>query len=114
MTAMFCFACSESKTVTVTVTNPLAMERSNEIVEVSMAEISNQLNLADTAQIVVLNADGRQVPYQITYDEKVIFPVTVAANGNVVYTIKAGIPETFDVKACGKYYPMTLLGKMIL
>lgn len=55
------------------------MERSNEIVEVSMAEISNQLNLADTAQIVVLNADGRQVPYQITYDEKVIFPVTVAA-----------------------------------
>lgn len=108
MTAMFCFACSESKTVTVTVTNPLAMERSNEIVEVSMAEISNQLNLADTAQIVVLNADGRQVPYQITYDEKVIFPVTVAANGNVVYTIKAGIPETFDVKACGKYYPNRL------
>lgn len=36
MTALFCFACNESKTVTVTVTNPLALERSNEVIEVSM------------------------------------------------------------------------------
>lgn len=108
MTALFCFACSDSKTVTVTVTNPLAMERSNEMVEVSMASISEQLGLADTAQIVVLDADGKQVPYQITYDEKVIFPAVVAANGTAVYTIQSGTPETFDVKACGKHYPERL------
>ena len=42
--------------VTVTVSNPLAMERSNEMVEVAMSDIANQLKLADTAQIVVLNA----------------------------------------------------------
>ena len=59
--------------VTVTVTNPLAMERSNEMVEVSMETVTDRLGLADTAQIVVLNADGQQVPYQITYDGKVIF-----------------------------------------
>lgn len=105
MTALFCFACSDSKTVTVTVTNPLAMERSNEMVELSMASISDRLGLADTAQIVVLDADGKQVPYQITYDEKVIFPAVVAANGTAVYTIQSGTPETFDVKACGKHYP---------
>ena len=58
MTALFCFACNDSKTVTVTVTNPLAMERSNEMVEVSMETITNRLGLADTAQIVVLDADG--------------------------------------------------------
>jgi hypothetical protein len=34
----------------------LAMERSNEMVEVAMSDIANQLKLADTAQIVVLNA----------------------------------------------------------
>lgn len=105
MTALFCFACSDSKIVTVTVTNPLAMERSNEMVELSMASISDRLGLADTAQIVVLDADGKQVPYQITYDEKVIFPAVVAANGTAVYTIQSGTPETFDVKACGKHYP---------
>ena len=63
MAALSCLACNDSKTVTVTVTNPLSMDRSDEMVEVSMAEISSRLNLADTAQIVVLNVEGEQVPY---------------------------------------------------
>ena len=105
MTALFCFACNDSRTVTVTVTNPLAMERSNEMVEVSMETVTDRLGLADTAQIVVLNADGQQVPYQITYDGKVIFPAGIAAGGTATYTIQTGTPEAFDVKACGRCYP---------
>ena len=105
MTALFCFACNDSRTVTVTVTNPLAMERSNEMVEVSMETVTDRLGLADTAQIVVLNADGQQAPYQITYDGKVIFPAAIAAGGTATYTIQTGTPEAFDVKACGRCYP---------
>ena len=105
MTALFCFACNDSRTVTVTVTNPLAMERSNEMVEVSMETVTDRLGLADTAQIVVLNADGQQVPYQVTYDGKVIFPAAIAAGGTATYTIQTGTPEAFDVKACGRCYP---------
>lgn len=105
MTALFCFACNDSRTVTVTVTNPLAMERSNEMVEVSMETVTDRLGLADTAQIVVLNADGQQVPYQITYDGKVLFPAAIAAGGTATYTIQTGTPEAFDVKACGRCYP---------
>ena len=105
MTALFCFACNDSRTVTVTVTNPLAMERSNEMVEVSMETVTDRLGLADTAQIVVLYADGQQVPYQITYDGKVIFPAAIAAGGTATYTIQTGTPEAFDVKACGRCYP---------
>lgn len=105
MTALFCFACNDSRMVTVTVTNPLAMERSNEMVEVSMETVTDRLGLADTAQIVVLNADGQQVPYQITYDGKVIFPAAIAAGGIATYTIQTGTPEAFDVKACGRCYP---------
>lgn len=105
MTALFCFACNDSRTVTVTVTNPLAMERSNEMVEVSMETVTDRLGLADTAQIVVLNADGQQVPYQITYDGKVIFPAAIAAGGTATYTIQTGTPEAFDVKACGRCHP---------
>ncbi|WP_455591799.1 DUF4861 domain-containing protein [Bacteroides sp.] len=100
-----CFACTESKTVTVTVANPTDMQRDGEMVEVAMSEVTGKLNLADTAQIIVVDADGKQVPYQITYDEKVIFPANVAASGSATYTIKAGTPEAFPVKACGKYYP---------
>ena len=105
MTALFCFACNDSRTVTVTVTNPLAMERSNEMVEVSMETVIDRLGLADTAQIVVLNANGQQVPYQITYDGKVIFPAAIAAGSTATYTIQTGTPEAFDVKACGRCYP---------
>ena len=81
-------SCADSKqAMTVTVTNPLALERAGEMVEVPMSDVVARLKLADTAQIVVLDADGRQVPYQVTYDEKVIFPAAVTANGTAVYTI---------------------------
>lgn len=103
--AFSCFACGESKMVTVTVANPTALERNAEMVEVSMSDVTGKLQLADTAQIVVLDADGQQVPYQITFDEKVIFPATVKANDTALYTIKAGTPAAFDVKACGRHYP---------
>lgn len=99
------FSCTDSKTVTVTVANPTALKRSGEMVEVAMSEVSGKLQLADTAQIIVVDADGKQVPYQITYDEKVIFPVSVGAGGSATYTIKPGTPEAFAVKACGKHYP---------
>ena len=99
-------SCADSKqAMTVTVTNPLALERTGEMVEVPMSDVVAKLKLADTAQIVVLNADGQQVPYQITYDGKVIFPAAIAAGGTATYTIQTGTPEAFDVKACGRCYP---------
>ena len=48
-------SCSQQQPVTVTVTNPLAIDRSGEMVEVSMAEISSKLQLPDTAQVIVLD-----------------------------------------------------------
>ena len=98
-------SCVESKQVmTVTVTNPLGLERAGEMIEVPMSDVVAKLKLADTAQIVVLDIYGQQVPYQVTYDEKVVFPVTVKANGTATYTIQPGTPEPFNVIACGKYY----------
>ena len=99
-------SCADSRqSMTITVTNPLTLERVGEMVEVSMSDVVAKLQLADTAQIVVLDVDGQQVPYQVTYDEKVVFPATVEANGTAVYTIQPGTPAPFDVVACGKYYP---------
>ena len=102
-------SCADSRqSMTITVTNPLTLERVGEMVEVSMSDVVAKLQLADTAQIVVLDVDGQQVPYQVTYDEKVVFPATVEANGTTVYTIQPGTPAPFDVVACGKYYPERL------
>ncbi|MCD8079099.1 MAG: DUF4861 domain-containing protein [Bacteroides sp.] len=99
------FACDEEKSVKITLDNPTSLDRNNEIVEVSMKEVAEKLQLAETADIVVLDSDGGQVPYQITSDEKLIFPVSVGAGGSVTYTVKAGTPETFPVLACGRQYP---------
>lgn len=103
--ALFCFACGESETVTVTVTNPLGIERSAEMVELPMDELSLRLNLSDTAQIVVQNAEGEQVPCQMTSDGKLIFPASVGADASATYTIQTGTPAEVTVKACGRQYP---------
>ena len=49
-------SCADSKqSMTITVTNPLALERVGEMVEVPMGDVVAKLKLADTAQIVVLD-----------------------------------------------------------
>ena len=102
-------SCADSKqSMTVTVTNPLALERTGEMVEVPMSDVTAKLQLADTAQIVVLGEEGQQVPYQVTYDETVVFPATVKANGTATYTIQSGTPDPYNVIACGRYYPERL------
>lgn len=101
-------ACTDEKAVNVTVSNPISIDRNNEIVEVSMEDITAGLQLPDTAEVIVLDENDRQVPYQTTYDGKLIFPASVKANGQSTYLIKAGIPEIVDVKACGRFYPERL------
>ncbi|WP_294626857.1 DUF4861 domain-containing protein [uncultured Bacteroides sp.] len=104
----FASCAGNKQAVTVSVTNPLALKRAGEMVEVPMSDVVAKLQLADTAQIVVLDANGRQVPYQVTYDGKVIFPAAVEASATATYTIQPGTPEPFGVIACGKYYPERL------
>ena len=41
-----------------------------------------------------------QVPYQVTYDDKLIFPATVAANASAAYTVQAGTPVDVEVRRC--------------
>ncbi|MEG2149998.1 MAG: DUF4861 domain-containing protein [Bacteroidaceae bacterium] len=103
--AMIVSACSQVKTINVTVENLSSLERIGEIVEVPMVEVVEKLHLADTAQVIVLDENGQQVPYQITYDEKLVFPSTVKANGQAIYTIAVGTPIAFDTKTTGKQYP---------
>lgn len=109
MAAWLCSACETgSKSLTVTVSNPLDMERAGEMVEVPMGEVAARLNLADTSQIVVLDAEGSQLPYQVTHDEWLIFPATVPALGKATYTVQPGTPKAVEVKACGRAYPERL------
>lgn len=105
MLALAFAACEQPAGVSIRVSNPTAMNRAGEMVEVSMNEISAKLKLAPSAQIVIFDAEGKQVPYQITYDEKVIFQANVPADSSAVYTIQIGEPDIVPVVACGRQYP---------
>ena len=76
-----------------TIANPLAIERTGEMVEISVNDIYTRLDLSDTAQFVIYDEKAQEVPYQLTYDEKVIFPVSVASNATVNYTVQQGTPS---------------------
>ena len=98
-------ACGQKQAVTVTVANSTDLNRADEMVEVPMDDLSQRLQLPDTAEVVVLDRNGQQVPSQVTSDGKLIFSATLGANDSVDYTIQAGTPMTVETSACGRQYP---------
>lgn len=98
-------SCSSSKIANITVTNTSTFDREKEIVEVPMTSLSKKRALTDKAYVVVLDSKGKEIPCQITYDRKIIFPVNVKANSDRKYTIKTGIPQKVATTTCGKKYP---------
>ncbi|MDR3118224.1 MAG: DUF4861 family protein [Mediterranea sp.] len=106
LTAAFAItACCNNKTATVTVANDTALDRAGQIVEIPMSEVAALLQLSNDEQIVISDAEGKEIPYQITFDEKLIFPADVPAGTTVTYTVKTGTPADVPVIACGKHYP---------
>lgn len=51
--AVCLWSCGKTVSVTVTVTNPLDIERSGEMAEIPVDEVFRQLDLPDTARVVV-------------------------------------------------------------
>ena len=90
--------------LTVTVSNPLEVDRQTDLVEIPVAEVNTALGLADDAPFVIRNGK-EEVPYQITHDGKVVFPVTLTACQTQTFTLRKGIPAEFTEKVRGDHYP---------
>ena len=105
--ALLLASCGKQGSLQVTVSNSLNIDRKGELVEVGMDAVAKQLKLDDETQFIVVDASEKQVPYQLTYDGKLIFPVEVAAGGSAVYTVKVGEPEErlFETAVYGRKYP---------
>ena len=88
----------------VTVSNPLDADRHPELVEIPVAEVNVALGLADNDSFVVRNGK-EEVPYQITHDGKVLFPVTLTASQTQTFTLRKGKPAEFISKVRGDHYP---------
>jgi len=102
--AVVLFACSDNKDIQIIVNNPLAIDRTNEIIELS-AETVSSIKAAYGDEFIITDASGQEVAYQVTYDSKLVFPATVSSGAKVTYTVKSGTPQDYQTIACGKYYP---------
>lgn len=78
------------------------MDRTNEIIELPLTPIILKMQDKD---IIVTDAEGKQIPYQKTFDNKLIFPVSIVANSKATYTIKEGTPEKYPALVYGQLYP---------
>lgn len=106
---LFLYTNAENK-VTVTVKNPLSLQRNNEIVEINLKKVIAKLGLKEGETFIVKNAISKQIPYQISNsnNEKdifLIFSATVKASGVSTYTIQKGTPEKFENKVYGRLIP---------
>ena len=89
---------------TVKVGNPTTVDRQTEMVEIDLDSIVASLGLAE-GETFVVKSEGKEVPYQITYDGYVIFPVTLKASQKQTFKVCKGTPAEVTVKVCGKHYP---------
>lgn len=87
--------------VTITVANTLSSARV-EIVEADLAKVQHKLNAKEN--IIVTDADGKEIPSQMTYDGKLIFQAGVGGKAKSVYYAKAGSPQTYETRAKGRLF----------
>lgn len=90
--------------LTVDINNPLAEARHPELIELEMSDVTAALGLGEEDKFVI-TSEGNEIPYQITYDSKVVFPATLAAEESQTYTIKKGNPSEYVTKVRGDHYP---------
>ncbi len=102
LSLLFAVAASAADKVTLTIKNTLPAERKDEMVEVAVAPVMKKLG--DAKEIIVTDAEGKEIPSQITYDGKLIFQADVAAKGKSVYYVKAGKPQQYEAKVFGRQF----------
>ena len=96
-------AMASAQKVTITVTNPVEEQR-EQLVEAPLDSVKARLGLAEGDLFVVKNASRQQVPYQVSYDGKLIIDASVRPCGTTTYTVSRGVPETFPTWVQGKMY----------
>ena len=91
-----------SDKVTITVTNSLSSSRI-EIVEADLSSIQKKLNISSSS-LIVTDADGKEIPSQLTYDGKLIFQAGVAGKGKSTYYVTTGTPQTYAPRVKGRLF----------
>jgi len=98
-------SCQSGKIYHVSVSNPSAFDRADEIVSLSTAAFASTQANTDWE---VRDSAGQILPSQKTFDGQLIFPVTVSAGQTLRYTLRPFAATSFDTIVRGRQYPERL------
>jgi hypothetical protein len=102
-------SCNDNR-MKIKVTNALPVDRSAETVEITATDLTAKLTGFNSAELIVTDSKGNEVPSQVTYEGQtepvsLIFQADVKANSDAVYFIKKGVPAKYETKAYGRFVP---------
>lgn len=102
--------CGNQGMIKVNITNPLAIERSSETVEIPFAEITARIDGAEASGLIVTDSRGNEIPSQVIRNGgdrpvSLIFQPVIKAGGKAVYHVSAGNPQTYETMAYGRFVP---------
>ncbi len=90
-----------ARKVTITVENPTKISRSFEVVEVPLNSIRKVMGEED---FIITDADGKELPSQVTSDGKLLFQASVGGKKISTYYAKQGTPSQFECKVMGRLF----------
>lgn len=95
---------SDNKSFEVDVTNDEKTLR-HQVVELDAKTVFSKLGISGGRQFIVKNALGQEVPYQITYNGKVLIEAWVRPCGTATFKVCKGLPSTPVNAVYGRQYP---------
>ena len=90
--------------LTVTVSNP-ADDYRHHVVELDAAQVYERLGIQGGRQFIVYDEAGLEVPYQLTYDGRLLLEADAPAHTATHFTIRRGQPRDYHTVCYGRLYP---------
>ena len=89
---------------TIVVTNK-SQEYRQQVLELDASIVFRKLGIEGGRQFVVYGPDGLEVPYQLSYDGKLLLDAGVRPGGTLTFTVKKGSPRTYPMVCYGRLVP---------
>jgi rhamnogalacturonyl hydrolase YesR len=75
-----------------------------EVVEIDAATLYKKVGIQGGRQFIVFDEGGLEVPYQLSYDGKVLLDAGVRPKGKLTFTVKKGTPKNYATVCYGRVY----------
>ena len=94
---------SQITPMTIEVANNTTQNRSD-VIEIEAQTVFNKIGVSGGRQFIIQDAHGMEVPYQLTYDGKILIQCFVRPQSTSRYTLIKGTPAIFRNVAYGRIY----------